>query len=80
MVHSQANQSKNQHEKLTATIEELPSEVDLPIPEVVARLKNRTPPGDVLITKIKDPPVFMMEGTLTAYSRKEHPIICGVAL
>ena len=26
---------------------------------MLARLKNLTPPGDNLITKIKDPPLFM---------------------
>ena len=44
---------------LSASIEELPNEVNLPIPEVVARLKGITSPGVVLITKIKDPPLFM---------------------
>ena len=56
MDERQANQSSNQ---TSATIEELPDSVDLPIPEVVARLKNKTLEGDVLITKIKEPPLFM---------------------
>ena len=45
--------------KLSATIEELPADVDLQLPDVVAKLKSITPDGDVLITKIKDPPLFM---------------------
>ena len=44
---------------LSASIEELTDGIDLAIPEAMARLKNRTPAGDVLITKVKEPPLFM---------------------
>ena len=31
----------------------------LPPAEIMARLKNQTPAGDTLITKLKDPPLFL---------------------
>jgi hypothetical protein len=31
----------------------------LRMPEMLARLKNLTPEGDILVTKLKDPPLFM---------------------
>ena len=52
----QANQS-SVHQ--AATIEEVQDSIDLSPPEVVAKLKNNTPKGETLITKVKDPPLFM---------------------
>ena len=41
---------------------------DLNVPETIDKLKRLTPKGDILVTKLKDPPLFMFSSTPGRYS------------
>ena len=45
-------------------------------PELVARLKSLTPEGDVLSTKLNDPPMFMF--STVAVKTREHQIVYDI--